>query len=47
MTKYKTKRMDKIKFNEKVANGQIMIGGLANSAGVYITKITKNRVWFK
>ncbi len=47
MTKYKTKRMDKIKFNEKVANGQIMIGGLGNPQGVCITKITKNRVWFK
>ena len=47
MTKYKTKRMNLIKFNEKVANGQIMIGGLGNSAGVHITKITKNRIWYK
>ena len=47
MTRYKTKKMDLIKFNDKVANGQIMIGGLGNPQGVHITKITKNRVWFK
>ncbi len=46
MTKYKTKKMDLIKFNDKVANGQIMIGGLGNPQGVLITKITKNRIWF-
>ncbi len=47
MTKYKTKRMNLIKFNEKVANGQIIIGGLGNSEGVCITYITKNRIWYK
>ncbi len=46
MNRYKTKRMNLIKFNEKVANGQIMIGGLGNPQGVCITKITKNRIWF-
>ena len=45
--KYKTKRMDLVKFNDKVTNGQIMIGGLGNPEGVRITKITKNRIWFK
>ena len=45
--KYKTKRMDLVKFNKKVEDGQIMIGGLGNYQGVRITKITKNRIWFK
>lgn len=45
--KYKTKRMDLDKFNKKVSNGQIMIGGLGNPQGVRITYITKNRIWYK
>lgn len=44
---FKTKRMDLDKFKLKVANGQIMIGGLGNLNGVRITKITKKRIWFK
>ena len=43
----KTKFMDKTKFNDKVSNGEIMIGGLGNPNGVRITKITKNRIWYK
>jgi hypothetical protein len=42
-----TKRMDLAKFNKKVEEGQIMIGGLGNPQGVRITKITKKRIWFK
>ena len=43
----KTKFIDRTKFNQKVANGEIMIGGLGNPDGVIITKITKNRIWYK
>lgn len=43
----KTKRMNKEKFNQKVDLGLIMVSGLGNCQGVKITKITKNRVWFK
>jgi len=43
----KTKRMNKEKFNKKIDDGQIMIGGLGNQSGVRITHITKNKVWYK
>ncbi len=45
--KYPTKRMNKELFNQKVKEGKIMIGGLGNLEGVYITYITKNRIWYK
>lgn len=43
----KTKRMDRDKFYQKVKDGKIQIGGLGVPEGSYITKITKNRIWYK
>jgi hypothetical protein len=39
--------MERKLFNKKVEQGYIMIGGLGNPQGVRITKITKNRIWYK
>ena len=44
--KYPKIKMDRELFNKKVDDGQIMIGGLCNAQGVYLTRITKNWVWF-
>ena len=41
------KRMDKTKFNQKIQEGKIIIGGLGNPQGVRITKVTKNKVWYQ
>lgn len=47
LNKYPTKKMNKDKFNNKVNDGQIMIGGLGNPDGVRIMRVTKNYVWYK